>query len=33
MKNTVKFTFDTHFDGPAADPRAVQRSRKSYSAE
>ena len=34
MNTTVKFTFDTHFDGP--DPRNEKspvRSRKSYSAE
>ena len=34
MNTTVKFTFDTHFDG--ADPRNEKsqvRSRKSYSAE
>ncbi len=34
MNTTVKFTFDTHFDG--ADPRnekSEARSRKSYSAE
>jgi flagellar assembly protein FliH len=33
MKNSIKFTFDTHFDAAsAAEPRA-ERSRKSYSAE
>src|SRR5256885_96028 len=32
MKNSVKFTFDTHFDGPS-EPRVEPRSRKSYSAE
>ena len=34
MNTTVKFTFDTHFDGP--NPRSEKsnvRSRKSYSAE
>ena len=34
MNTTVKFTFDTHFDG--ADPRSEKkqaRSRKSYSVE
>ena len=34
MKNSVKFTFDTHFDGGAAETaRPEARSRKSYSAD
>jgi flagellar assembly protein FliH len=34
MKNSVKFTFDNHFDaGSPNEPRPEQRSRKSYSAE
>jgi flagellar assembly protein FliH len=35
MKNSVKFTFDTHFDAPStpSDTRGLERSRKSYSAE
>ncbi len=34
MKNSVKFTFDTHFDGGAPESvRPEARSRKSYSAD
>ena len=34
MDRTVKFTFDTHFDGPnPRNEKSEARSRKSYSAE
>ena len=34
MNTTVKFTFDTHFDGPnPRNEKSEARSRKSYSAE
>jgi flagellar assembly protein FliH len=34
MKNSVKFTFDTHFDGAPAERAAPDaRSRKSYSSD
>ena len=33
MKNSIKFTFDTHFDAGPAETRVEPRSRKSYSAE
>src|ERR1700704_1846780 len=34
MATTVKFTFDTHFDGPEPrNEKSEVRSRKSYSAE
>ena len=33
MKNAVKFTFDTYFDGGAGDGQAEARARKSYTLD
>ena len=33
MKNAVKFTFDTDFDGHAGDPLAEARARKTYTLD